>query len=55
MINVKKLKKPSKRSGYELKPGQTTSVRGLVIVNKNSFCVYVDKYTPNKPTKGKKK
>lgn len=45
MINIKKLKRPNKKSGYELKPGGTTLVRGLVIVNKNSFSVYVDKYT----------
>lgn len=48
MINIKRLRRPTRLSGYELKPGQTTQVRGLVIVNKNSFSVYVDKYTVKK-------
>ena len=48
MLMIKKLKKPSKRSGYLLAPGMTTEVRGLTIVNRNSFSVYVDKFTQKK-------
>lgn len=48
MINVKKLKRPTKKSGYPLAPGKATYVRGLRIVNQNSFTVYVDKYTPKR-------
>lgn len=46
MIRVKKLTKPGKKSGYALAPGETTEVRGLTIVNRNKFVVYVDKFTP---------
>lgn len=45
MIFVKKLTRPMKKSGYELKEGQTTEVRGLIITNKNKFSVYVDKFS----------
>lgn len=53
MIRVQKLKQPNKHSGYELEPGKTTDVRGLVITNKNKFTVFVDKFTrkPWKPAK----
>lgn len=54
MVKIHKLKQPNKHSGYKLAPGKTTNVRGLVIVNKNSFDVYVDKFT-RKPWKPKKK
>ena len=50
MIRIQKLKRPTKRSGYELKPGDSTKVRGMVIVNNNKFSVYVDKFT-RKPRK----
>lgn len=48
MIFIKKLKRPNKRSGYRLDPKKTTVVRGLTIVNRNDFTVWVDKYTPKK-------
>ena len=44
MLMIKKLKRPGKRSGYLLAPGKTTEVRGLTIINRNSFDVYVDKF-----------
>lgn len=37
-----------RKSGYVLKPGDDTSVRGVYIINRNNFPVYVDKYTPKK-------
>jgi hypothetical protein len=55
MLKVQKLVHPTKRSGYLLKPGGTTVVRGLTIVNRNSFAVYVDKYTRKKYAPKKKK
>lgn len=54
MVRIQKLKQPNKHSGYELAPGKTTTVRGFVIVNKNNFSVFVDKFT-RKPWKPKKK
>lgn len=54
MIRIQKLKRPTKRSGYELRPKATTVVRGLTIVNKNTFSVYVDKFTPKKKPAKKK-
>lgn len=53
MIKIHKLKQPNKHSGNALQPGKTTEVRGLVITNKNSFVVHVDKFTrkPWKPSK----
>lgn len=47
-VNIKKLSKPSKLSGYELKPSEKTKVRGLVIVNTNKYSVFIDKWTPKK-------
>jgi len=49
MLKIQKLKRPTKLSGYKLNPGETTEVRGLTIVNRNSFKVYVDKWTQPKP------
>lgn len=54
MIKVQRLKRPLKTSGYELKPSATTVVRGLTIVNRNSFSVYVDKFTTKKRKKTRK-
>jgi hypothetical protein len=51
VIKVTKLGRPTKRSGYELAAGQTTTVRGLVLTNKNNFSVYVDKFTLKKRKK----
>lgn len=55
MINIRRLKRPTKRSGYELKPKQETCVRGVIIINQNSFSVWVDKFTPKKPKRKVKK
>lgn len=46
MLKIQRLNRPNKRSGYALKPGDTTEVRGLTIVNRSSATVYVDKFTP---------
>ena len=54
MINIKKLSRPTKHSGYELSPGDETSVRGLLIVNKNKFSVFIDKWSPKKKRKKNK-
>lgn len=53
MINIKKLKRPRKKSGYPLEQGESTKVRGLQITNLTAGTVYVDKYTPKKPRKKK--
>ena len=53
MVKIHKLKQPNKRSGYKLEPGQTTTVKGLVVVNNNSYPVFVDKFV-RKPWKPKK-
>lgn len=45
MVKIHRLKQPNKRSGYALEPGKTTEVKGMVITNKNSFTVHVDKFT----------
>lgn len=52
MIQIKRLSRPTKRSGFALEQGETTEVRGLTIVNRNAFTVYVDKVSP-KPRKRK--
>lgn len=49
MIKIHRLKQPNKRSGFALEGGKTTTVRGVVITNKNSFTVYVDKFTRKAP------
>jgi len=53
MVKIHRLKQPNKRSGNALAPGKTTEVRGVVITNKNSFVIHVDKFT-RKPWKPKK-
>ncbi len=45
MLRIHRPKRMTKRSGYELTPGNTTEVRGLTITNTNKFSVYVDKFT----------
>lgn len=54
MIRIQRLKKPTKRSGHELKPLATTKVKGVTITNTNSFSVWVDKFA-RKPRKIKRK
>lgn len=54
MLRVQKLSRPNKHSGYKLEANKTTEVRGLTIVNRNKFAVYVDKFT-RKMDKPKKK
>lgn len=48
MLKIQRLKRPTKKSGYALAPGETTEVRGLTIVNRNAFVVHVDKFTNRK-------
>lgn len=60
MLNVRKLKRPQKRSGFKLAPGKKTTVRGLEIKNVSAVDVYVDRFTPwfqrkKKKTKAKVK
>lgn len=54
MIKIHRLKQPNKHSGYKLGPGETTEVKNVVITNKNTFEVHVDRFT-RKPWKPKKK
>lgn len=54
MISIKRLNRPTRRSGNALAPLTTTKVRGLTITNTNKFSVYVDKFT-RKPLKAKRK
>lgn len=56
MLRIQKLVKPTKKkSGFRLEPGKTTKMRGLTVVNTNSYAVYVDKYTRKKSKPKKKK
>ena len=55
MIAIKKLKRPVKKSGYKLAPGATTEVRGMTIVNRNAFPVYIDKFTAPRVKRLKRK
>lgn len=50
MIQIKKLKKPSKRSGKRLMPGEVSEWRkfGVKILNVGSKPIYVDSVTPKK-------
>ncbi len=54
MLKIQRLKRPTKKSGYKLAPNGTTEVRGLTVVNRNKFPVWVDKFTLKK-RKAKKK
>lgn len=54
VLKVQKLIKPSKKSGFELKPGAKTEMKGLLVVNQNDFSVWVDKFTSPKKRKKKK-
>lgn len=51
MINIKRLKRPTKRSGYKLESGGRTFIRGVYIINQNKFAVFIDRYTPKKKRK----
>lgn len=57
MVKIHRLKRPMKTSGFPLEAGKKTTVRGLTIINQNSFTVHVDKFTrkPAKVRKAKKK
>lgn len=48
MLRIQKLARPNKHSGFKLEAGKTTVIRGFTIVNRNSYAVYVDKYTRKK-------
>jgi len=45
MVRLQKLTRPNKRSGFKLEPKKTTTVKGLVITNNNSYPIYVDKFS----------
>lgn len=48
MIKIQKLKRPNKRSGHELKPGAKTTVKGVTMINQNTFSVWVDRFAKKK-------
>jgi hypothetical protein len=47
MIQIKKLKRPNKKSGDALKPGESSEQKafGVVITNVGKCTVYVDRVT----------
>lgn len=51
IVKIQVLSKPGKKSGNELKPGQSTTVAGLLIVNQNETSRWVDRQTPRKKKK----
>jgi len=53
MIQIKKLKKPGRKSGKKLAPGESSEWKrlGLTIVNHGKETYYVDSVSPNKKTK----
>jgi hypothetical protein len=54
MLRIQKLKRPSKLSGDKIEAGGRTKQKGVLIINQNSFSVWVDKFTPqHKPRKKK--
>lgn len=55
MIRIQRLKRPLKTSGHPLEPNEKTKVKGIVLVNTNTFTVYVDRFTPRATKKGRKK
>jgi hypothetical protein len=55
MVKIQRLVRPSKLSGFELEAGETTEIRGLTIVNRNNYSVYVDKFTRRKMGKSRRK
>lgn len=46
MINIRRLKRPTKKSGIRLPPGYDTTIKGVLISNKNDFSIWIDKFTP---------
>lgn len=42
MIQIKRLVKPNKKSGYGLAPGKTTKVRGVTIINTTEDYLRID-------------
>lgn len=55
MIKIQKLQRPTKASGFELKAGKATYVRGVRIVNQNTFSIYIDKWTRPKEKRVRRK
>lgn len=55
MLRIQKLVRPTKHSGYALPPGESTEVKGLTIVNRNNFPVYIDKQGKRRKVKTKKR
>ena len=56
MIQIKKLKRPTKKSGNALSPGNSTKLAsyGVFITNIGKNTLYVDRVTPKKKKKKKK-
>lgn len=50
MIQIKRLKRPTKLSGRELKPGHESHLLGgaIIVMNVGKESVYVDRVTPKK-------
>lgn len=48
MLKIQKLIRPTKRSGNKIMPGERTKQRGVLIVNQNSYPIFVDKFTTKK-------
>jgi hypothetical protein len=56
-LQIKKLRRPTKRSGRKLNPGQTSSwlsYYGVEIHNHGKEAVWVDSVTPKKRKKARK-
>ena len=50
MIQIKKLKRPNKKSGNALKPGEVSEIKswGVSIVNNSKETLYVDRVSKKK-------
>jgi len=55
MILIKKLKRPNRKSGARLDPGEVAEHKafGVTITNTGKVAVYVDRYTPKRRRKRK--
>jgi hypothetical protein len=56
MIQIKKLKRPTRKSGFKLQPGETAEMlkTGVTIINTGKNTLYVDRVTPKKKKSPKK-
>lgn len=51
VIKIQALDRPTKRSGYELKPGMATRIGDLLITNLGTQSKFVDRQTPKRKRK----